>query len=107
MGSPEVRQKRRRSLRARIGLRASYEGGMGYCRRISRLPNVAVLFSLFMVAAVCVRKLVVTSMRARSAELKAKARAAKSPLAVMLQEQHEIHYQVPHCRGADYLRQQQ
>ena len=96
MGSPESRRKRKRSLRARIGFRGSYEGGMGYWRRMSRLPNAAVLFSVFMVVAVCVRKMVMSAARARSAELKAKARASKAPLAILLEEQHQIHYQVPY-----------
>lgn len=65
---------------------------------MTRLPNAAVLFSLFMMAAVCVRKMVMSASRARTAELKAKARASRSPLAILLEEQHQIHYQVP-CRG--------
>lgn len=69
---------------------------------MSRLPNAAVLFSILMMVAVCIRKAVMSTARARSAELWAMNRATRSPLAVLLDEQHEIHYQVPR-RGVDYL----
>lgn len=93
MGSPERRRKRKRTVRAYVGFRSHIR--QGSVRR--NLPSIAVVFSLAMMVAVCVRKSLRHSARIAAAELRVSARSASAPLAVLLQEQYEIDTQVPRC----------
>lgn len=105
-GSPEVRRKRKRTNRAHAGFRNSSRYGQKVgmkARRFPSLPCLAVLFALAMMAAVCIRKALRASARRTAVQLRISNRVRDMPLAVLLQDQHEIDHQVP-LRGVDAVR---